>query len=181
MELAPWCRNCVTTTVRVDRTCAGLNSECRTCGGAGGNRTLVRPNFGDAGQPAFDLLIEPFRPARALPRCTAFCSRLVSRCVATVSRARLTTSRVAGDDSARHRRPCQPVDVFGRTPDGKPIPVLHGIVDSEAVGDRAYLNDLAVEWDGSRWVPAPWSDFAVWRRGDAMPQRDERPVSGERT
>ena len=75
----------------------------------------------------------------------------------------------------------QLVDVFGRTPDGKRIPVLHGIVDGEAIGDRAYVNDIAVEWDGSRWVPAPWRDFAVWRRADARLQRDERPVSGDRT
>ena len=75
----------------------------------------------------------------------------------------------------------QLVDVFGRTPDGKLIPVLHGIVAGEAVADRAYLDDVAVEWDGVRWVPAPWRDFAVWRRSDARPGRDERPVSGDRT
>jgi hypothetical protein len=72
------------------------------------------------------------------------------------------------------------VGVFGQTPDGKLIPVLHGVVEGEAVGDRAYVDYIAVEWDGSRWLPSPWKDFAVWRRSDAKPERDERPVSNER-
>jgi hypothetical protein len=56
------------------------------------------------------------------------------------------------------------VEVFGRTPTGQPIPRLDGDIAGETVGDVAFVNDKAMEWDGLVWVPSPWKDFAVWRR-----------------
>jgi hypothetical protein len=55
------------------------------------------------------------------------------------------------------------VEVFGRTPTGQPIPRLDREVAGEAVGDVAFVNDKAMEWDGSAWMPSLWRDFAVWR------------------
>ena len=51
------------------------------------------------------------------------------------------------------------VEVYTRTPRGRAIPRLHPGDQGETVGDYAVLNDTAVEWDGTQWVPSAWQNF----------------------
>ena len=59
------------------------------------------------------------------------------------------------------------VPIFAWTPDGRPIPELASAFDGEAVGDQAFVEGRAMQWDGTRWVASMWKDFALWRREDA--------------
>jgi hypothetical protein len=40
-------------------------------------------------------------------------------------------------------------------------------VAGEAVGDYAYIDDRAMQWNGVAWIPSLWKDFAVWTKVDA--------------
>jgi hypothetical protein len=59
------------------------------------------------------------------------------------------------------------VEVYARTPNGKAIPRLHPGDQGEAVGDYAVMNESAVEWNGSDWVPSTWKDLIHARCGTA--------------
>lgn len=63
------------------------------------------------------------------------------------------------------------VPIFAWTPDGRAVPVLEGSVEGERVGDQAFVDGRAMQWDGRRWVLSMWKDFAVWRKeaADASP------------
>jgi hypothetical protein len=59
------------------------------------------------------------------------------------------------------------VPIFAWTPDGRPVPELTSALDGEAVGDQAFVEGRAMQWDGTRWVASMWKDFALWRKEDA--------------
>ena len=58
------------------------------------------------------------------------------------------------------------VEVFAWTPTGQPVPRLSIEVEGENVGDYAFVNGTAMEWDGEQWVASPWKDFAVWKMAE---------------
>jgi hypothetical protein len=55
------------------------------------------------------------------------------------------------------------VEIFAWAPDGKAIPALPGDCPGEQVGDYAFVDGRAMEWNGFRWTISPWKDFAVWK------------------
>jgi hypothetical protein len=57
----------------------------------------------------------------------------------------------------------QLVEIFGWAPDGKAVPNLPASCAGESKGDYAFVEGTAMEWDGDRWIPSPWKDFAVWK------------------
>ncbi|HUP75799.1 MAG TPA: hypothetical protein VM282_22380 [Acidimicrobiales bacterium] len=58
------------------------------------------------------------------------------------------------------------VEIFAWTPAGQAVPRLPADVDGERVGDLAFVNGVAMEWNGQSWSPAPWRDFAAWKMAD---------------
>ena len=61
------------------------------------------------------------------------------------------------------------VEVFAWTPGGQAVPRLRAEIDGENVGDYAFVNGTAMEWNGQSWVPSPWKDFAVWKTAESQP------------
>lgn len=55
------------------------------------------------------------------------------------------------------------VEVFAWTPGAQAVPRLRAEVAGEKVGDYAFVDGTAMEWDGESWIPSPWRDFAVWK------------------
>jgi hypothetical protein len=58
------------------------------------------------------------------------------------------------------------VPIFAWTPDGRPVPELTSACAGEAVGDQAFVDGRAMQWDGTGWVASMWKDFALWRNED---------------
>jgi len=59
------------------------------------------------------------------------------------------------------------VEVFAWTPGGQAVPRLRAEVQGEKVGDYAFVDGTAMEWNGQSWVPSPWRDFAVWKTAES--------------
>lgn len=59
------------------------------------------------------------------------------------------------------------VPIFAWTSDGRPVPELAIPLPGESVGDQAFVEGRAMQWDGTRWVASMWKDFALWRKEDA--------------
>ena len=59
------------------------------------------------------------------------------------------------------------VEVFAWTPSGQAVPRLRAEVEGESVGDYAFVDGTAMEWNGQSWVSSPWRDFAVWKMAES--------------
>ena len=60
------------------------------------------------------------------------------------------------------------VEVFAWTPAGQAVPRLRAEVNGENVGDYAFVDGTAMEWNGEAWIPSPWRDFAVWKTAESQ-------------
>jgi hypothetical protein len=69
------------------------------------------------------------------------------------------------------------VEIFAWTPAGQPVPRLRSHAVGEQIGDQAFVDGLAMSWDGDAWRAMLWKDFAVWKKADVAPKRRASDVA----